>query len=65
MGLYTFLYSIYFYLFCSEMDGLLQFVYFFGTSLHVCIAMSLFCGSLAWLGAYRFVSLIYSNIKAE
>lgn len=46
-------------------SGFLQTVYYFGTSLNFCIGLALFCGSLGFIGASKFVFLIYSNIKAE
>ena len=46
-------------------SGFLQTVYYFGTSFNFCIGLALFCGSLGFIGASKFVFLIYSNIKAE
>ena len=46
-------------------SGFLQTVYYFGTSFNFCIGLALFCGSLGFIGASKFVFLIYSIIKAE
>ncbi|CEL92549.1 unnamed protein product [Vitrella brassicaformis CCMP3155] len=64
-GVYVFLYSIYYYHNSTKMRGFLQFMYYFGSTAFFCFCLSLFCGSLGYLGAFRFVSLIYKNIKAE
>jgi len=62
---YIFLYTIHYYYTSTQMSGFLQTIYYFGTSANFCIFLGLFCGSLGYIGASRFVFLIYSNIKAE
>jgi len=62
---YIFLYTIHYYFSSTQMSGFLQTIYYFGTSINFCIFLGLFCGSLGYIGASRFVFLIYSNIKAE
>merc|ERR1712048_1199201 len=62
---YVFLYTIHYFYNSTQMSGLLQTIYYFGTSLNFCISLGLFCGSLGYAGASQFVMLIYSNIKAE
>mmetsp|Transcript_12930 Transcript_12930/g.24417 ORF Transcript_12930/g.24417 Transcript_12930/m.24417 type:complete len:625 (+) Transcript_12930:70-1944(+) len=64
-ALYVFLYTIHYFYNSTQMSGFLQTVYYFGTSLNFCIGLALFCGSLGFVGASKFVFLIYSNIKAE
>lgn len=64
-ALYVFLYTIHYFYNSTQMSGFLQTVYYFGTSLNFCIGLSLFCGSLGFIGSSKFVFLIYSNIKAE
>ncbi|CAE7611870.1 TM9SF3 [Symbiodinium natans] len=64
-ALYVFAYTIHYFYNSTQMSGFLQTVYYFGTSLNFCIGLSLFCGSLGFIGASKFVFLIYSNIKAE
>eukprot|EP00440_Ansanella_granifera_P003608 gb/GFBE01003912.1/.p1 GENE.gb/GFBE01003912.1/~~gb/GFBE01003912.1/.p1 ORF type:complete len:625 (+),score=126.51 gb/GFBE01003912.1/:1-1875(+) len=62
---YVFLYTVHYFYNSTQMSGFLQTVYYFGTSLNFCIGLGLFCGSLGFIGASKFVFLIYSNIKAE
>jgi len=64
-SVYVFLYTIHYYYSSTQMSGFLQTIYYFGTSLNFCVGLGLFCGSLGFMGASRFVFLIYSNIKAE
>ncbi|CAL1148391.1 unnamed protein product [Cladocopium goreaui] len=64
-ALYVFLYTIHYFYNSTQMSGFLQTVYYFGTSFNFCIGLALFCGSLGFIGASKFVFLIYSNIKAE
>jgi transmembrane 9 superfamily protein 3 len=64
-AIYVFLYTVYYYYNSTQMSGFLQWIYYFGTSLNFCIGLGLFCGSFGFLGASRFVFLIYANIKAE
>merc|ERR1712004_571252 len=62
---YVFIYTIHYFYNSTQMSGFLQTLYYFGMSLNFCIGLGLFCGSLGFLGASKFVWLIYSNIKAE
>jgi len=64
-SIYVFLYTVHYFYSSTNMTGFLQTVYYFGTSLNFCIGLGLFCGSLGFIGASKFVFLIYSNIKAE
>eukprot|EP00928_Gymnodinium_smaydae_P069345 TRINITY_DN5278_c0_g1_i1.p1 TRINITY_DN5278_c0_g1~~TRINITY_DN5278_c0_g1_i1.p1 ORF type:complete len:685 (+),score=145.30 TRINITY_DN5278_c0_g1_i1:169-2055(+) len=62
---YVFLYTIYYFNNSTQMSGFFQTLYYYGTSINFCIGLALFCGSLGFAGASKFVHLIYSNIKAE
>mmetsp|Transcript_51445 Transcript_51445/g.83428 ORF Transcript_51445/g.83428 Transcript_51445/m.83428 type:complete len:630 (-) Transcript_51445:49-1938(-) len=64
-SIYVFLYTIQYFYSSTQMSGFLQTVYYFGTSLNFCIGLGLVCGSVGFIGASKFVFLIYSNIKAE
>lgn len=64
-GAYVFLYTVHYFYNATQMSGFLQTVYYFGTSINFCMALGLSCGSLGFVGASRFVFLIYDNIKAE
>jgi len=62
---YVYLYTVHYFYNSTQMSGFFQTIYYFGTSLFFCICLGLFCGSLGFIGASKFVFLIYSNIKAE
>jgi len=64
-SIYVFVYTIYFFYNSTQMSGFFQWLYYFGTSLNFCVGLGLFCGSMGFLGASKFVFLIYGNIKAE
>jgi len=64
-SVYVFIYTIHYFYNSTQMSGFLQTVYYFSMSLNFCIFLGLFCGALGFLGASKFVHLIYSNIKAE
>jgi len=64
-SIYVFAYTIYFFYNSTQMSGFFQWLYYFGTSLNFCVGLGLFCGSMGFLGASKFVFLIYGNIKAE
>jgi len=64
-AVYVFIYTIHYFYNSTQMSGFFQTVYYFGTSLNFCIGLGMFCGSLGFVGASKFVFLIYSNIKAE
>merc|ERR1719265_3096872 len=56
---YVFIYTIHYFYNSTQMSGFLQTVYYFGTSLNACIGLGLFCGALGFVGASKFVFLIY------
>jgi transmembrane 9 superfamily protein 3 len=64
-SVYVFIYTIHYYYNSTQMSGFLQTSYYFATSLNFCIGLGLFCGAFGFVGASKFVHLIYSNIKAE
>jgi len=64
-SIYVFIYTVHYFYNSTQMSGFFQTVYYFGTSLSFCIGLGFFCGSLGFVGASKFVFLIYSNIKAE
>merc|ERR1712113_538343 len=64
-SIYIFLYTVHYFFNSTQMSGFFQTVYYFGTSLCCCIGLGLVCGALGFVGASKFVFLIYSNIKAE
>jgi len=64
VGVYTLLYSFYFYA-LSDMTGFLQGFYFFGYSLIVSFAIFLMMGSVSFLSALAFIKNIYERSKVE
>jgi transmembrane 9 superfamily protein 3 len=62
---YVFMYTIHYFYSSTQMTGFFQTIYYFGTSAIFCIGLGLFCGALGFVGASKFVFLIYANIKAE
>ena len=62
---YVFLYSIYYFLYKTQMTGLLQVSYYFGYMLLFCFALFLMCGTIGSWGATIFVKKIYRNVKID
>lgn len=65
MSVYVFAYAIYFYIFRTEMSGLLQASFYFGYTLLGCIALALLTGTVGTVSSMAFVRAIYSSIKAD
>ncbi len=65
MGVYVFLYAVYFFLVRTEMTGLLQGAFYFGYTGLACTALGLMTGTIGTLSATAFVRAIYSSIKAD
>eukprot|EP01071_Lankesteria_metandrocarpae_P004273 Lankesteria_metandrocarpae@DN3458_c0_g1_i1.p1 len=63
-AVYVFLYSVHYYA-TSSMDGLLQSVQFFCSSIFMCAGLGLFSSAIGFFGALRFVLLIYRNVKSD
>lgn len=62
---YVFLYSIYYFLYKTQMTGLLQVSYYFGYMSLFCFALFLMCGTIGSWGATIFVKKIYRNVKID
>lgn len=62
---YVFLYSIYYFLYKTQMSGLLQVSYYFGYMFLFCFALFLMCGTMGSWGATVFVRKIYRNVKID
>jgi transmembrane 9 superfamily protein 3 len=63
IGLYIFLYGIYFFVKKTSMHGLLQITYYFGYLAISCFGIGLMTGATGFVGCYIFVRLIYSFIS--
>jgi len=64
-GLFMYLYAFYFFLYRSDMNGVLQGAFFFGYMLMVAYAFFLMLGSVAFFTALKFTRHIYSAIKLD
>jgi transmembrane 9 superfamily protein 3 len=64
-ALYVYLYSTYFYLFKTNMEGTFQLVYYFGYTGILCVFIFLLCGTIGYTAAYYFVRAIYSRVKHD
>jgi transmembrane 9 superfamily member 3 len=65
ISFYVFLYSIYFYMVKTKMTGLLQFSFYFGYTLLLCLGLGLVCGTIGYSATKLFVSRIYKDLKAD
>jgi transmembrane 9 superfamily protein 3 len=65
MSGYVFLYGIYYYIFKTQMHGLLQFCFFFGYIGLISVNMGLLCGTMGHFAASRFVRAIFQNVKVD
>lgn len=62
---YVFLYSIFYFLYKTQMTGLLQVSYYFGYMFLFSAALFLMCGTLGSWGASVFVRKIYKDVKID
>lgn len=64
-GVFVYAYCIYYYIFRSQMSGLLQTSFFFGYMAVACYGLFLMLGTVGFRAALMFVRRIYYEIKAE
>lgn len=64
-SVYVFLYGIYYYIFKTQMHGLLQFCFYFGYMSLIAINLGLLCGTMGHAAASRFVRAIFNNVKVD
>jgi transmembrane 9 superfamily protein 3 len=62
---YVFLYGIYYYIFKTQMHGLLQFVFYFGYMTLIAVNLGILCGTLGHGAASKFVRAIFQNVKVD
>jgi transmembrane 9 superfamily member 3 len=62
---YVFLYSIFYFLYKTQMTGLLQVSFYFGYMALFCIALFFMTGTIGHWGTSIFVRKIYSNVKID
>jgi len=64
-SVYVFLYGIYYFVFKTQMHGMLQFCFYFGYMTLISINLGLLCGTLGHAAASRFVRAIFQNVKVD
>lgn len=65
IGIFIFAYSFYYYVYRSEMDGMLQLSFYFGYTGIASYAFFMMLGFVGFLSSFSFVHHIYSNVKAD
>uniref|UniRef100_A0A915AJU3 Transmembrane 9 superfamily member n=1 Tax=Parascaris univalens TaxID=6257 RepID=A0A915AJU3_PARUN len=65
LSVFIFLYGIFFYLYRSEMWGILQTTQFFSYLLLLCYMFFLVMGTVSFFASHCFVRFIYSNVKTD
>ncbi|KAL7490593.1 hypothetical protein ACHAWT_000162 [Skeletonema menzelii] len=64
-ALYVFLYSIYYFVFKTSMNGLVQTSFYFGYMLLISLGVGTLCGTLGHWAANKFVRTIFQNVKVD
>jgi transmembrane 9 superfamily protein 3 len=62
---YVFLYGIYYFVFKTQMHGLLQTCFYFGYMALISVNLGLLCGTLGHFAASKFVRAIFQNVKVD
>lgn len=65
VGWFVYLYSIFFYVYRSNMSGVLQTVQYFGYVAVIAYAFFLALGTVAFFASQRFVKYIYVSVKTD
>ena len=63
--MYVYAYAFYFFMFRSNMGGLMQTSFYFGYNFMICYAVFLMLGAVGWAAAYWFVKYMYRQVKSE
>lgn len=64
-GLFVFVYSVFYYYKRSNMNGVIQWVQFFGYTILACYIFFLMLGTVSFFASLRFVKYIYRNLKSD
>jgi len=64
-ALYVFLYSIYYFVFKTQMHGLVQTCFYFGYMGLISLGLGTLCGTLGHWAASKFVRTIFQNVKVD
>jgi transmembrane 9 superfamily member 3 len=62
---YVFVYGIYYYVFKTQMHGLLQFIFYFGYMILISSNLGILCGTIGHGAASKFVLAIFQNVKVD
>uniref|UniRef100_A0A7S1XWF6 Transmembrane 9 superfamily member n=2 Tax=Phaeomonas parva TaxID=124430 RepID=A0A7S1XWF6_9STRA len=62
---YVFCYAVYYYYFKTNMQGFLQWAFYFGYTTVFCVGLFILCGTVGSAGAMTFVKTIFRNIKVD
>lgn len=62
---YVFAYGVYYYVFKTQMHGLLQMSFYFGYMSLIALNLGLLCGTLGHWAASKFVKAIFQNVKVD
>uniref|UniRef100_A0A9J2Q2V1 Transmembrane 9 superfamily member n=1 Tax=Ascaris lumbricoides TaxID=6252 RepID=A0A9J2Q2V1_ASCLU len=65
LSVFVFFYGIFFYVYRSEMWGILQTTQFFSYLLLLCYMFFLIMGTVSFFASHSFVRFIYSNVKTD
>lgn len=64
-GIFIYLYTIFYYIYRSKMNGILQASYYFTYMALVCYFFFIMLGTVGWYSSLIFVRRIYKNIKCD
>ncbi|KNC51393.1 endomembrane protein emp70 [Thecamonas trahens ATCC 50062] len=64
-AVYVFLYSVYYFVARTRMEGVLQTSVFFGWSALACFALATMTGTVGFMASRKFVYTIYSSVKVD
>merc|ERR1739845_32194 len=64
-GLYVFIYSVYFFIFRTNITGFLQTMHYFGYMGVISLNLAILCGTIGHFSANKFVMAIYHNVKLD
>lgn len=64
-SVYVFVYGIYYFLYKTQMHGLLQTSFYFGYMTLIAMNLGLLCGTIGHAAASRFVRAIFQNVKVD
>ena len=64
-GVYVFGYSVFYFVYRSNMTGTLQTVQYYGYTMLVCYVFFLMLGTVGFFSALAFTKFIYRNLKLD